>query len=154
MTRASFGRCGLSSVGLTIVVWLLMPTPLDAQALQPTVISLPSDVDRVLRDYENAWSGRDAEALANLFTVDGFVLRPGRPLVQGREAILEAYRNSGGALVLRPYGHALAESVAYVVGGFASSDGAPDVGKFVLALRRAASGRWLIAADIDNGNWR
>ena len=34
------------------------------------------------------------------------------------------------------------------------TDGAPDVGKFVLTLRRAASGRWLIAADMDNGNSR
>jgi hypothetical protein len=38
------------------------------------------------------------------------------------------------------------------VGGFASNESQPDAGKFVLALRRDASGRWFIAADIDNGN--
>lgn len=29
---------------------------------------------------------------------------------------------------------------------------AEDRGKFVLALRRAAGGQWLIAADIDQSN--
>ena len=63
-----------------------------AQAL-PT-IDLPSDVERVLRDYERAWTGRDPTGLANLFTDDGFVLRPGRPPARGRAAILRAYENA------------------------------------------------------------
>lgn len=131
-----------------------VPTVLHAQTLPADLVSLPADIDRVLRDYEDAWAGRDAESLANLFTEDGFVLRPGSPLVHGRDAIHEAYSASGGSLVLRPYAYAVADSVGYIVGGFAASEDAPDVGKFVLTLRRAVSGRWLIAADIDNGNSR
>jgi ketosteroid isomerase-like protein len=62
---------------------------MEAQTPQQSVIDLPNDVDRVLRDYGSAWAARDAEALANLFTPDGFVLRPGSPLVRGRDAILD-----------------------------------------------------------------
>jgi uncharacterized protein YcfJ len=67
---------------------------------------------------------------------------------------LTAYRVSGGPLVLRPYGYATADSVGYIVGGFVGSAAGADMGKFVLTLRRAASGRWLIAADMDNRNSR
>lgn len=116
----------------------------------PTV-DLPAYLERVLRDYEQAWAGSDPIGLANLFTEDGFVLRPGQPPAHGRAAILRAYQNAGGALALRPLGFAEAGSVAYVVGAFSAEPDQPDVGKFVLALRRE-SGRWLIAADIDNGN--
>ncbi len=122
----------------------------DSQAL-PT-IDLPSDVERVLRDYEQAWTGRDAKGLANLFTDDGFVLRPGRPPARGRAAILRAYQNAGGNLALRPFDFVVSDSIGYIVGGFSAQLGDPDVGKFVLLLRLGPSGRWLIAADIDNSN--
>ena len=115
---------------------------------------LPALVRKLLRGYEDAWSRRDAEALAELFTEDGFVLRPGSPPVQGQAAILEAYRGSGGPLALWAYGYAVDGSVGYIVGGFAERPGQPPGGKFVLALRRSDSGAWLIAADMDNGDSR
>ncbi len=121
-----------------------------SQAL-PT-IDLPSDVERVLRDYERAWTGRDPQGLANLFTDDGFVLRPGRPPARGRAAILRAYENAGGNLALRAFDFVVSDSVGYIVGAFSAELGDPDIGKFVLLLRRGPSGRWLIAADIDNSN--
>ncbi|HEX9754527.1 MAG TPA: DUF4440 domain-containing protein [Gemmatimonadales bacterium] len=117
-------------------------------------VQLPPALDRVLRDYERAWQERAPSGLADLFTVDGFVLRPGHPPVHGRSAIAEAYRNAGGPLSLRALGFAVADTVGYIVGGFSGRAGEPDAGKFVLALRRDPSGRWLIAADIDNGNQR
>ncbi|MGI9174910.1 MAG: YybH family protein, partial [Rhodothermales bacterium] len=46
-----------------------------------TSITLPPELDRVLRDYEQGWRDRDADALAALFTPDGFVLRAGHPPV-------------------------------------------------------------------------
>ena len=121
-----------------------------SQAL-PT-IDLPPAVERVLRDYEQAWQQRDAKGLAQLFAEDGFVLRPGQPPARGRAAILRAYQNSGGNLALRPFDFAVSDDVGYIIGGFAAQPDQPDVGKFVLVLRRGASGRWLIVADIDNGN--
>ncbi len=122
-------------------------------AVMPSV-QLPPTLDRVLRDYERAWRQRDAAALAALFTLDGFVLSPGRPPVRGRAAIEERYSGSGGALALRALAFATADSVGYIVGAFASKEGAVDIGKFVLAVRADSTGRWLIAADMDNGNSR
>ena len=105
-----------------------------------------------LRDYEQAWQGRDATGLAELFTEDGFALRPGQPPARGRSALLRIYQNAGGNLALRAFDFAVSNDVGYIVGGFAAQRDEPDVGKFVLLLRRGPSGRWLIAADIDNGN--
>lgn len=138
-------------------LWSAVPACKAQEALhqvQLPSVALPPELDRVLRDYERAWQERVPSALADLFTVDGFVLRPGQPPVRGRRAIAEAYRNSGGPLSLRALGFAVADTVGYIVGGFSGRAGEPDAGKFVLALRRDPSGRWLIAADIDNGNQR
>ena len=136
--------------GLAIAPGLAAQAP---EAPLPSV-QLPPELDRVLRDYERAWTARDATALAALFTADGFVLRPGHPPVRGTAAIEAAYRAAGGPLALRALAWAVEDSVGYIIGGFSSGAGAPDGGKFVLALRRDGSGRWLIAADMDNGNRR
>ena len=114
-------------------------------------MELPAALDTVLRDYERAWGARDADALAELFTVDGLVLRPGHPPAHGREAIREAYQGSGGPLTLRAYDFATAGDVGYVIGGYTSDPSRLEGGKFVLALRRM-DGRRLIAADMDNGS--
>jgi ketosteroid isomerase-like protein len=114
--------------------------------------TLPPELDRVLRDYERAWQERDADALALLFTEDGFVLSNGKPPVRGRAAIRAAYAKAGGDLALRAFSHSTDGKVGYIIGGYAGSKDAPDTGKFVLALRKGSDGRWLIAADIDNTN--
>lgn len=117
-------------------------------------VSLPPPLDAVLRGYEDAWRARDAAGLAALFAEDGFILRPGRPPVRGRDAIRVAYEGSGGPLHLIAYDYATADSVGYIIGGYGASEGLDQVvGKFVLALRRASSGTWLIVADMDNGNF-
>jgi len=118
----------------------------------PEAVQLPEELDIVLRNYEAAWGARDADALANLFTEDGFVLRPGYPPVRGRDAIRAAYANSGGPLSLRAYDFGQEGVVGFIIGGYSPGPDVPAGGKFVLALRRAASGEWLIAADMDNGN--
>ena len=138
------------------VAALVGPTVL-LQAQEPgsqafPTVDLPSDVERVLRDYEQAWTGGDSEGLADLFTQDGFVLRARRPPVRGHAAVLRTYENVGGNLALRALDFAVSDSIGYIVGAFAAEPGDPDIGKFVLLLRRGPSGRWLIVADIDNGN--
>lgn len=142
---------------LSVRTLLLFAVAVPAFGQQPTPpaplpsIALPPALDRVLRDYERAWRAKDAAALADLFTEDGFVLSNGSPPVRGHAAIRARYAASGGPLALRALAYSTDGRVGYIVGGFASTPGEPDTGKFVLALR-SEGGRWQIAADMDNSN--
>jgi len=143
---------------LAFVLLTLASAPTYAQAPTPPPslpsITLPAELDRVLRDYERAWKAGDESALAALFTEDGFV-PSGQGWVRGREAIRATYQGSGGGLQLRALAFAVQDTVGYIVGAYGYGDSAPvpDRGKFVLALRRArGGGPWLIAADIDQSN--
>ncbi|WP_080057470.1 YybH family protein [Spirosoma aerolatum] len=121
-----------------------------ATDLLPSV-KLPPDIDRVLRDYEREWGAGNTEKLAALFTPDGFVLQPRRPAIQGQEKLKKAYQNQGGApLFLRALSFAQDGTVGYIIGAYRSAANTPDIGKFILALRKGKDGRWLIAADMDN----
>jgi len=131
---------------------LLLSTGASAQT--PETIALPPPLARVLTDYETAWQGKDAPALAALFAEDGFVLASGVPPVRGRAAIQKHYTGQGGPLALRALAFATEGAVGYIIGGFSRQRGEPDVGKFTLTLRKDATGRWLIVSDMDNGNTR
>ena len=61
---------------------------------------------------------------------------------------------SGGPLALRALAYSTDGKVGYIIGACSESLKDPDDGKFILALRKDANGRWLIAADIDNSNRR
>jgi ketosteroid isomerase-like protein len=117
-------------------------------------IELPADLARVLRDYEAAWSRKDAAALAQLFAADGYVLPNGGPPVKGRTAIERHYTGSGGPLFLRAFAYAAEGSVGYILGGFSGEPARPDAGKFTLTLRKERDGRWLIVSDMDSPNRR
>jgi ketosteroid isomerase-like protein len=123
-----------------------------APAPMPSV-TLPPELDRVLRDYERHWKAGDAAALAALFTEDGFVMQANRQPVRGRAAIQQAYTGpAGGDLRLRALAFQTADSIGYIIGAYGYGDDRPDVGKFTLTLRRGPDRRWLIASDMDNGN--
>ena len=115
-------------------------------------VDLPPELERVLRDYERAWSARDPAALAALFAPDGFVLARGRAPLRGRRAIQEYYTGQGGPLSLRAIAFASEDSVAYIIGGYAARRGVADDGKFTLTLRKGSDGRWLIVSDMDSSN--
>ena len=117
-------------------------------------IALPPELDRVLRDYEREWRANDAPKLAALFTPDGFVLPSSEPPARGTAGIVQAYTGRGGPLTLAALAYAVDDTVGYIVGTYGGPDVATHTGKYLLALRRAAGGRWLIAADMDNGNSR
>jgi len=115
-------------------------------------IELAPDLERVLRDYERAYAGRNPAALAALFTEDGYVLPTGRPPVRGRTALQAQFEGEGGPLRLVPIAAAAGDSVAYVIGTFGAEARADAGGKFVLLLRRTGAGPWRIAADMANPN--
>ena len=92
---------------------LLMASPAiahDAESAKPAQplpdAALPAPLDRVLRDYEQAWRTGDANWL--LFAEDGFVLQSNQPPVRGRSAIARAYAGQGGSpLRLRALAYAM-----------------------------------------------
>jgi ketosteroid isomerase-like protein len=117
-------------------------------------ITLPPELDRVLRDYEKGWAGKNPQGLAHLFAEDGFALMSGTTGARGRPAIAAIYAGAGGDLKLRGLAFSTHGSTGYIIGAYRYGNATTDVGKFVLALKRGADGKWLIAADIDNGNRR
>ena len=144
---------------LAVALSFVLPATAQAQGDRPAPaplpsVTLPPELDRVLRDYEREWQGKLARGLAALFTEDGFVLQPGRLPVRGRAGLTEVYAGAGGGLSLRALAFAAADTVGYIIGAYAPERGAPDIGKFILALRREPGKPWKIAADMDNGNRR
>ena len=147
----------------SLALVLLLAVPAGAQSPSPSPaatpsplpsITLPAPLARVLTDYEAAWAGKDAAALAALFADDGFVLSSGTPPVRGRAAIERHYAGQGGPLALRAFVYATEGSIGTIIGGFARATGEPDIGKFTLTLVKGPGGRWLIQSDMDNGNAR
>lgn len=136
---------------LFIEVSSLLAQQSTTQVNQPSV-TLPPELDRVLRDYETAWSNRKPRELAALFTEDGFVLTGGHAPVRGRAAIEKQYTGQGGPLFLRAFAYAMEGKTGYILGGYTAQKGKADIGKFTLTLRKGYDGRWLIMSDMDNGN--
>jgi len=115
--------------------------------------ALPATLDRVLRDYEQAWRSGDAKALAALFAEDGFVLQSSQLPVRGRSAIEAAYSGQGGSpLRLRALAYSVDENTGYIIGAYRYGNNMGDTGKFTLTLKRVGDGPWLIFSDMDNGN--
>lgn len=111
-------------------------------------IDLPAELDRVLRNYETAWAAGNPEALAQLFTEDGFVLSGGNQPIRGRADIRINYSNAGGILLLRAFAYEMGEDLGYIFGAYTYTEGT-DQGKFVLTLKKVGE-KWLITSDQDN----
>lgn len=121
----------------------------------PPSVTLPPDLDRVLRDYERAWRSGDATAVAALFAEDGYILPSGRTAVRGRAAIANAYKGqAGGPLRLRAFAYATSDTLGYILGtyGYGEGDNVPDMGKYTVTLRRNRGGPWQLFSDMDNGS--
>ncbi len=134
-------------------MFALCSTNLPSQSPGPlgqSIITLPSELDRVLRDYEAAWRAGDGRKLASLFTEDGMALPSGSLPHRGRSNIAASIKGPGGELQLHAIAYGTSDSVGYIIGGFRYPSSSGPGGKFLLALRRGADGKWLIAADMDN----
>lgn len=125
--------------------------PVDAL---PAPVTLPAELDRVLRDYERAWRNGDGAGLAALFTEDGVAIQSGSPVARGRAAIASRISGPGGMLQLSAFAFATAGRVGYIVGGYRYPESVGPGGRFVLALSMAPGGGWQIAADLDNAGRR
>lgn len=71
------------------------PSDTGGEAPLPAV-ALPDDLERVLREYEQASAAGDTTALLALFTSDGLLLAPGAPPVRGEAALGRALASRAG----------------------------------------------------------
>ena len=62
------------------------------------------------------------------------------------------YCGNQKALSLRAIAYATDGNVGWILGAYRFPPQQEDLGKFTLALRRAANGRWMIFSDMDNPN--
>lgn len=139
--------------GLLLAVPVIAQQPAAPLPISLPDVPLPAALDRVLRDYEQAWRTGDAKALAGLFAEDGFILQSNQPPVRGRAAIEAAYAGQGSSpLRLRALAYAAEESTGYIIGAYTYGNNAGDTGKFTLTLKRVAGGPWMIFSDMDNTN--
>ncbi len=140
---------------MSLLLALALPAAtLHAQATDPAPlasVTLPPELARVLTDYETNWRF-GGDSLVKLFTDDAVLTVGGKPPARGKAALAAHYAGPKGPLALRAIAYAAEGNVAWIVGGYAMERGAPDVGKFILALRKGADGRWLIFSDMDTGN--
>ena len=124
------------------------PAPAD----QPPVVSLPADLNRVLRDFEKAYASKDGAAVASLFLPDGMEMLANRPPVRGRDAVEKFYSGASQSIVFRPFVFAESGDVAFIIGGYSPAPGGgADANKFVFTLRKV-DGKWLIESAMSNSN--
>ena len=137
-----------------LLALIVSAVTIDAQVPDPAPlpsVTLPPELARVLTDYETQWRF-GGDSLVKLFTEDAVLTVGGKPPARGRAAIGAHYAGPKGPLALRAIAYAAEGDIAYIIGGYASSRGEPDIGKFVLTLKKGPSGRWMIFSDMDTGN--
>lgn len=126
----------------------------------------PNDgVDRPVREaiaaayevFEEAFYKGDAETIAETYTEDAEWLIPEAPIIKGREAISQAWKQLVGS-----GGHKLRIDVAevqesgdwaYEIGKFTASTPEGEVlnsGKYIVIWKRQADGEWKTHRDIFN----
>jgi ketosteroid isomerase-like protein len=137
-----------------LLILILSATTVHSQTADPAPlpsITLPPELARVLTDYETQWR-HGGDSLVKLFTEDAILTVGGKPPARGRAAIGAHFAGPKGPLALRAIAYAAEGNIAYIIGGYTMERGAPDIGKFVLTLKKGPNGRWLIFSDMDTGN--
>ena len=134
MLMMKLRRMVRSHLSLAVLITLLTAQPVfSEEAPRQTIaaelpdVSLPPELDRVLRDYERAWADGNAAALASLFAEDGFVLQSNALPVRGRLAIQQIYEEQGGApLRLRALAFSGGGTNAVIIGGYRYGEQSAD----------------------------
>src|SRR5262245_317557 len=115
---------------LALFALTLIIAPLHAQkattAADSPSITLPPELDRVLRDYEKNWTGKNPPGLSELFAEDGFALMSGTTGARGRSAIAKIYAGAGGELKLRALAYSTEGNTGYIIGAYGYGAGSQD----------------------------
>lgn len=121
-------------------------------------------VARTRAAYEKAAAAQDGAAIARLYAADGVEMPPNAPAVKGRAAI-EAYHKAFGQQFM-VHGFSVAATETKVIGDTAYEIGTykqslmqqkgggmlDDKGKYIVLLKKDASGNWAITHSIYNSD--
>jgi ketosteroid isomerase-like protein len=112
-------------------------------------------------EFSQLYMKGDNEAMARIYTEDGVIFPPGRPMISGRKAIAEYWKLGQGVTVVEH--QTVADSIiirgdiAYDYGTFRARNardgqpGNPGFGKYVIVWRKTG-GQWLMHLDIWNNS--
>jgi ketosteroid isomerase-like protein len=124
----------------------------------------PADIAAIKKagaDFSRLYMKGDNEAMARMYTEDGVIFPPGRPMITGRPAIADYWKLAAGVTVVEH--QTVADSIiirgdiAYDYGTFRARNardgqpGNPGFGKYVIVWRRTGM-QWLIHLDIWNSS--
>ena len=112
--------------------------------------------------FAAAFNSNDAKAVAAFYTEDAALMLPGRPAIQGRQAILtmfeECFKQNAAKIKHTALDTQVAGDWAYERGKI-REDVIPRFDqpleqslKYLAILKRQADGAWKIHVDIDNSN--
>jgi uncharacterized protein (TIGR02246 family) len=121
-------------------------------------------IGKVRAAYEKAAAAQDAAAMAKLFTADGVEMPPNAPAAKGRAAI-EAYHKAFAQQFMN-HGITITASDTKVTGDTAYDIGTykqtlmpmkgggmmDDKGKYIVLLKKDASGNWAITHAMYNSD--
>ena len=118
-------------------------------------------IKKVGAEFSQLYMKGDNEAMARIYTEDGAIFPPGRPIITGRTAIAEYWKLAQGVTVVEH--QTVADSIiirgdiAYDYGTFRARNardgqpGNPGFGKYVIVWRRTGA-QWLMHLDIWNSS--
>ena len=122
--------------------------------------SAEAEIEKVIAEFEAAFNGKDAAAIAALYTEDAAIFPPDGPRIDGREGIGNYWRAGIDAgltdLDLSATEIVDSGSFAYEVANFslkapAANGATTDVkGQYIVIWTKDSSGNWRLHRDIWN----
>src|SRR5688572_22152558 len=121
-------------------------------------------IAKIRTAYQTAAGSQDGAAIAKLYAPDGVAMHPNAPAVKGRAAI-EAFHKAFKqqwmmhGITITSTALKVMVDTAYDVGtykqGLMSQKGGPqidDTGKYIVLLKKDASGNWWVTHSISNSD--
>ena len=149
---------------LAVVVAAVMLVAVGVSAQQKAAGADEAAIAKVRTAYQTAAGSQDGAALAKLYTPDGVEMPPNAPAAKGRAAI-EAFHKAFGqqwmmhGMTIAPTETRVHGDYAYDIGTYKQSlmsqkNGSmvDDHGKYVVLLKKDASGNWWITHAIYNSD--
>jgi uncharacterized protein (TIGR02246 family) len=147
-----------------VIAGVLSLVTASASAQQKTSGGDEAAVAKVRAAYQTAESAQDAGAIAKLYAPDGIEMPPNAPAAKGRAAI-EAFHKAFAQQFMM-HGMTITSTETHVMGDRAYDVGAykqslmsqkgggmvDDHGKYVVLLKKDASGAWWISHAIYNSD--